>query len=148
MLDVAGDILAIEEFSAALISDSDASEGEPSLDGKDGDFVLERLRKLIQTLSDTHVSAHRRSSDDSLRSSSDMLTLRELVSSCMEGSVKLLEDVGNILKDMPGGRSQKWGPDTRAWFRSKLGGRLREEKIERLSNAVTRHASSIIRCAT
>jgi hypothetical protein len=148
MLDVAGDILAVEEFSAALISDSDVSEREPSLDDKDGDFVLERLRKLIETLSNMHTSAHRRSSDDSPRSPNDIMTLRELVSSCMEDSGVLLEDVGNILKDLPGRRSQKWGPDTRAWFRSMLGGRLREEKIERLSNAVTRHASSIIRCAT
>lgn len=148
MLDVAGDILAVEEFSAALISDPDVSEREPSLDDKDGDFVLGRLKKLIQTLSNIHISAHRRSSDDSSRSSSDILTLRELVSSCVEESGVLLEDVGNILKDLPGKRCQKWGPDTRARFRSMPGGRLREEKIERLSNAVTHHTSSIIRCAT
>jgi hypothetical protein len=143
MLDVASDILAVEEFSTALLSDSDVSERELSLNDKDGDFVFERLRKLTQTL-----SAYRPSSGESPRLSSDMVTLQELVSSCMEDSGVLLEDVGNILKNLPERRSQKWGPDTRAWFRSMLGGRLQEEKIERLSNAVTRHASSIIRCAT
>jgi hypothetical protein len=66
----------------------------------------------------------------------------------MEDSGILLEEVGNMLKDLPGRKSQKWGPDTRALFRSMVGGRLRGEKIEQLSNAVTHHASSIIRCAT
>src|SRR5579862_8403228 len=93
MLDVAGDILAVEEFSAALLSDSDVSEREPLLDNKDGDFVFDRLRKLRQTLSNTHVSAHRPSSDDSPRLSSDTVTLQELVSSCLEDSGVLLEDV-------------------------------------------------------
>ena len=97
MLDVAGDILAVEEFSAALISDSDVSEREPSIDYKDG--VLERLGKLIQTLSRVHISAHRRSSDDSLESSGDILTLRKLVSSCIKDSEVLLKDVENLLKD-------------------------------------------------
>jgi hypothetical protein len=148
MLDVACDILAVEEFSAALISDSDVSKGESSLDDKDGDFVLEKLGKLIETLSNTDISAHQQSSDGSPQSSKGIQTLQELVSSCVEDSGVLLEDVGNILKDQPGMRSQKWGPDTRARFRSMLGGRLREEKIERLSDAVTSHTSSIIRCAT
>jgi hypothetical protein len=145
MLDVAGDVLAVEEFSAALISVSNVSGREQFLDDKDGDFVLGRLRTLMQPLSNTHIPTRRQSSNDEPRSSSDMLTLRELVSSCVHDTEALLEDVEKGMKDWTGKSSQNWGPDTRIWFRSMIGGRPMEGKLERLCNAVARHAGSIIK---
>lgn len=146
-LDIACGILAIVEFSAELISTSNQSQGESSLD-TEKDFVLQRLRTLRLTLSAVNVSSEQQFSDGASQLSSDALALQKLSSSCIEDSGKLLENVENILRDFPGrGRSQLW-KDTKAWTRSMIGGRLREEKIERLSRAVTCHISSIIRCAT
>jgi hypothetical protein len=145
-LTVAGGILAIVEFGAELILTSNQSQGESSLNDKEECFTLERLRTLRLTLSAVDVSVGQQFSTGASQPSSEALALQELASSCIEDFGKLLKDVENILRDFSGrGRSQPW-TDKRARFRSMLGGRF-DEKIERLSRAVTAHVSSIIRCA-
>jgi hypothetical protein len=145
-LTVAGGILAIVEFGAELILTSNQSQGESSLNDKEECFTLERLRTLRLTLSAVDVSVGQQFFTGASQPSSEALTLQELASSCIEDFGKLLEDVENILRDFSGrGRSQPW-TDKSARFRSMLGGRF-DEKIERLSRAVTVHVSSIIRCA-
>jgi hypothetical protein len=145
-LTVAGGILAIVEFGAELILTSNQSQGESSLNDNEECFTLERLRTLRATLSSVDVSVGQQFSTSASRPSSEALALQELASSCIEDFGELLEDVENVLRDFSGRvESQSW-TDKRARFRSMLGGRF-DEKIERLSGAVTVHVSSIIRCA-
>ena len=145
-LDVACSILAAVEFSTKLISTSNQSQGELSLDDKDDSFVLKELEALILALSVADDSAERFSATTS-QPSSDALALHQLASSCVKDSEKLLGDIGYILGDSPGRKRSHFWTDTKTRAISMLGGRLHEEKIELLSRAVTLHVSSIIRCA-
>lgn len=129
-LRVAGGILAVAEFCTDLFSASNIYEGESALDDEDESFILESLKELILGLSDTHVSILPQSSSSASQPSSDALALRELASSCIEDFRVLLEDIGNIPGDSPGRRRSH-----------------KKEKVEQLSNAVTRRTLTIIRCA-
>ena len=144
-LGVAGDILTVTEFSVELLSASDASKVSSSLEEKDETSVLGNFRKLRLALSNKRASLQQRLPTTPSPPLKDELALLELASSCLEDSGVLLEAIGSIPKDFPGNRSQSWETDTRAWVGSKLAGRFSLEKAKRLSHAVTRHASSILR---
>ncbi|KAI0108546.1 hypothetical protein GGR51DRAFT_558856 [Nemania sp. FL0031] len=73
------------------------------------------------------------------------LALLELASYSLEDSKVLLETIESIPSDFLGDPSQSWGPDTRAWVRSKLAGKLTPENAKRLSHVLTGHAKSILR---
>jgi hypothetical protein len=148
ILDVAASILSVEELLVQLISSSDRSEWQLSLDDKDENMVLERLRKRICALSEIHASVHPSASDGVLPPSGDILALRELASSCVERSRVLLDDLENILKDSLGRSSQKLESDANAQVRSRVRDRIYQENIGQLSNGVMRYVSSILRCAT
>lgn len=147
-LDVAGGILAIVEFTAELICPSNQPVDKSSLDDREAASVLETgLGTLRLALSSLRVSAEQQFSAGLSPPSSHALALQELASSCIEDTGKLLEDVRKMPPDFQARERSQLEIDTAGRFRSMLRGRLGEEKIERLSRAVTLHVSSIIRCA-
>ena len=157
-LDAAVCILAITEFIAELLAISQVSENVPgrlpssSLDGNDGNAILETLEKLRIALSKNAIqipfTTHQPSTSalTAFQRSNNSLAsaLRGLVSS-QHVSALLLEGVVVALWPSPHEpRSQPWGPDTKAWLRSCLRSTHDAGKLEPLSCAVTRQVSTIL----
>ncbi|KAI1410424.1 hypothetical protein F5Y13DRAFT_181356 [Hypoxylon sp. FL1857] len=145
-LGVAGDILAITEFSIELLSASDAPKTSSSLEEKDEASVTEKLGNLRLALSKKCASLQQRLPTSPSPLLKDELALLELTSSSLEDSELLLEGIGSIPKDVSGDRSRSWGKDRGAWLGSKLAGRFSPEEVRQLSHTVTRLASSILSC--
>lgn len=143
-LTVAGDILAVTDFSVELLSASDLSK--VSLPEERGETsALENLEKLRQALSKKLASLEQRLSASPSPPLKDELALLELAFSSLEDSGVLLEAIRSIPKDFPENRSHSSERDTRDWVISRLAGKFGPEKVKQLSQAVTSHASSILR---
>lgn len=144
-LGVASDILAVTEFSVELLSAFDTSKVSSSLEEKDETSVLENFKKLRLALSNKRDLLQQRLPTSPSPPLKDEQALLELASSSLEDSGVLLEALGSISEEFPGHRSQSRETDTRTWVESKLAGRFSPEKVKRLSHALTRLASSILR---
>lgn len=143
-LGVAGDILTITEFSTALLSAIEVSKVASSLEGKDEASVPDDLRKSMLALSDTCASLRRRLPTSLSPPLKHEPALLELASSCLEDSRVLLEAIESAPKDFRR-NGQSWDKTLRAWEGSKLAGRFSLEKLDQRAQAITRHASSILR---
>jgi hypothetical protein len=136
-------ILAATEYITEMLSASPISNLQASslLDGTDQHNILKTMEKLGIALSDIQIP----SVPNHLPESVNMLALQELVS-CRDACKPLLEEAENSLRRWPDElRSQLWGKDARDWLRAKLSSTLYIGKLERLSHAVTRQVSSVLR---
>jgi hypothetical protein len=147
-LNVANAILAVVACSAELVSTSNKSQNQSSLDDEEDYSTVEILRIRRLTLSTLDGSVKQQLSAGASRSSSDALALHGLAFSCLEDSGSLLKEVENKLQDFPGRERFHIKTERKDWSRSALGGGFNEKKVEWFSRAVTIHVSSIVRCAS
>lgn len=140
-LGVASDILTISEFSVRLLS----TKASSTIEKKDENSALEDYRKLRLALSNKHASFQRRLLAAPSPPLKDELDLLELATSSLEDCEVLLKTIGNIPKDVPGNRLSSRKTDATTYVESKLGGRFSLENVKRLSHAITRNASTILK---
>ena len=146
-LNVAGGILAVVACSTELLSTSNQSQAQLSLDNKDEHSILETLRTRRLMLSTLDRSVEQQLSTVASQLSG-VLALHRLALSCLEDSESLLKELEHELRNFPREeRSNVW-TDRKASFRSVVEGRFDEKKVEWLSRAVSVHVSSIIRCVS
>ncbi|KAI0376230.1 hypothetical protein F5Y04DRAFT_215422 [Hypomontagnella monticulosa] len=134
-LSLAGDILAVAEFTIALFSASEE---------KDLTSVLESLKKLRLAVDNSRYELQQVLLARSSPSLDDEHALLRLSVSSLGDSAQLVRAIEYLPEEFSGNESQPWNTDIRVWIETKFEGRVSLEDVKRLSHAATRHASSII----